>query len=79
MTSQLPKYVRVSQSLPIESTPRTYENFKAVANDLFLPEIVERYFHESDALPIALWGSGVFKVQEDGTLKLLSSNWDSSD
>ena len=75
----MPKYVRISQSLPDIRHPFTYEGMKEAVNEIYEPELVGKYFHESDERPECLWGCGVYSVGEDGSLKLVEANWDSSD
>jgi hypothetical protein len=71
-------FVRISQALP-DVQPRTLTNIKKAANDLFHENTVSRYLYESEVKPKCLKGTAVYLVNKDDTLKLLESDWDTSD
>lgn len=78
-TKPLPSYLRISQLIPRSKFPHTYEGVKAAVYDLYEPEYAGKYFLESVTQPSCLWGTGVYKVESDGSLKLIQSDWDTSD
>lgn len=75
--SQLPKFIRISQAIPISK--KTYEEAKREANELFNEDVVEHYFLAADHKPMCRWGTAIYRVEVDGTLTCIEADYDTSD
>ena len=71
------RYARISQSLldwRKPDMPFTLSNMYELAVDINMTKKIE--LHESE--PAAFWGTGVYRVEDDGKLVYLKDNFDTS-
>lgn len=70
------KYIRISQML------LDFKNVQLRLPDMILlaeeTNMLNKIHLSHDEMPKLLWGTGIYEVQEDNSLKLIKSNFDTS-